>query len=675
MAFLSSIANRRSWLLIVGLSCIINYSQATQNIPVDFAEYHSYAETVEYVKKVADSYPKITELLEIGRSGEGRPIHVLVISNMTNGATLDAHVKLRNMRKEGVKNVTPLKSYQGKPGHWICGAIHGSQPIGAEVCLYIIDKLVSGYGSDDGITHLVDHTTFYICPVMNPDGLVNSITKGVAQKHNIEKKDNDNDGKINEDGPDDLNKDGYITEFRYPDEKGHYVIDDEDPRFMVKLKKDEKTEKQRYSVVVEDMDNDGDGKRGEDPVSGIDLNRNYPEEWYKKNSIAGGSGAYPTSAPETRAVVEFFTNHRNILMAQFYQAPGGFTFRPLGTASHKSLNSRDVAVFDLIMGKQYLEIIGEDIPEAWQEPESIKELKKKLKETSKNKYAQERGYELPRGWRVSYDEAKDARDGYGLAIDWAYKQYGIYAIASQLWNPEKDLEGISLFEGDEAEHRRERELLRKQDSLYEGKLFISWEVYEHPQLGPGEIGGWIPLYPDNPFPGKPLINVCEKHWRFERFRAELLPQIVISNAKAKVLYTTDNAHEATAVHEGNKVKIRKGEATGKYQIVEVSVKIENKGKLATHIEKGETLSCLREDVVWLVGDREKITFLQGTPFQRLGVLDGAMKIPGFKKRGGGGPSQESFRRGFRRGRSSPEVFRQLKPRRQAPPKDEKKSGS
>ena len=80
---------------------------------------------------------------------------------------------------------------------------------------------------------------------------------------------------------------------------------------MVRLGQNAKTEKQRYSVIREDKDNDGDGKRGEDSERGIDLNRNYPEGWWN-DSMPGGTGTYPTSSPEVHAQAEFFMNHTNI---------------------------------------------------------------------------------------------------------------------------------------------------------------------------------------------------------------------------------------------------------------------------------------------------------------------------------------------------------------------------
>jgi len=617
---------------------------AAQKVPISFNDYHSYTQTVAYIKDVAKAYPNITELLEIGQSTMGRPIYVLVITNMKTGTTIDAHVGLRNMRKEGVKNVQPMKSYQGKPGFWICGSTHGNEYTGTEVCLYTIDKLVSGYGSDEEVTQIVNNQTFYICPVVNPDGLYNSLEKGISQRQNSMKKDDDNDGNVNEDGYDDLNRDGYITRFRYKDPQGQYVIDDEDPRLMIRLRRGEKSDKPLYSVIREDKDNDEDGEHGEDGERGIDLNRNFPEGWFRTDGMVGGQGDYPTSAPETHAIAEFFTNHTNILMAQNYHTSGGFTYRPMGTAPPTELHPKDVAVFDMIMGKKYLEIIGEDVPEAWQRPETLNTLKEELRKTSKNKYAISRGYELPRGWRASYNEERDQRYNYGMASDWMYMQLGIYALTTELWNPQRDIKDFPQFEGEEARIQSQRALLKYQDEKYGGKLFIPWKKFNHPELGEGEIGGWIPKYLSNALPGEPLIEVCEKHWQFEKFRAGLQPEIVITEAEARVLYTASSASDAVASQKGDQVTIKKGKSRDKYKIIEVRATIENKGKLATHLARGDQLPGNREDIVWLIGNRDRITYLQGSPFQRLGVIEGTMRIPGYTARGAPRPQQAQMQR-------------------------------
>jgi len=655
------------WFFGLGLIC------SAQKVSISFDKYHGYTGTEKYLKDINKAYPSITELMEIGKSNFGRSIYVLVISNMKTGTTLDAHIELQNMRKEGVKNVAAMKSYQGKPGQWICAAMHGNEYTGTEVCLYIIDKLVTGYGSDPQIKDLIDKKVFYICPIVNPDGVYNSVELGIAQRQNSERVDNDGDGKINEDGPDDLNGDGYYTQFRYKDPKGRYVIDDADSRLMVRVGNNEKTDKERYSVITEDKDNDGDGKRGEDSERGIDVNRNFPEVWFRENGMQGGSGKYPTSSPEAHAIAEFFTNHTNILMGQYFHTSGGFTYRPLGTSPHGSLHTKDVAVMDMIMGKKYLEILGEDVPKAWLYPDSLTQYKEELKDTKVNKYAKQRGYELPRGWRVSYNETRDQRYNFGMASDWMYMQYGVYSVTTELWNPMNDIDDFPTFEGEDAYLNRNRELLKYQDEQYGGAYFIDWKPFKHPELGDGEIGGWkSPAGRNNAFPGKPLLNVCEKHWQFELFKATLLPEVEITKATANVLYSANSAQMATASGDGSEVTIKKGKGSGKYKIIEVTVNIENQGNLATHIARGAQLAGNRPDVVWLVGDRDKITFMQGTPYQKVGVLEGKMKIPGYRARPQSSDTDQPQRRGAMP--YSPMMYRFMRARVSYDQPGEKQSG-
>jgi hypothetical protein len=635
---------------------------------ITFTDFHTTTATFKYLKEIAAAYPAITELTEIGKSTFGRPIYVLTISNMKNGVTLDALVPLRHPREEGVKNVTPMKSYMGKPGQFVGGSTHGNEYTGTEVSLALIDRLVSGYGKDPEITRLVDTKTFYICPIINPDGHFNSLEKGMSQRANSMLRDDDNDGKINEDGPDDLDGDGVVAQFRYKDPKGAFVIDETDPRLMVRLGPNEQTTKTRYSVVTEDKDNDGDGKRGEDSEAGIDLNRNFPQRWWTDDGMPGGSGTYPTSSPEIRAVAEFYHTHPNLIMAQFYHTSGGFTYRPLGTSPQTELHPKDMAVLDFIMGKKYLEIIGEEVPAAWQRPESIPALREELRKTSKNKYAIERGYEFPRGWKVSYDELADRPYGYGVSTDWDYLQLGIYSLTIELWNQEVDLPGLPKAAPGQDRNAQQRALLQFQDKKYGGKLFIAWHAFKHPELGEGEIGGWNPKYTGNAWPGEALEGLCDKHVRFELFRAGLMPELVITDASARVVHAGNAASQGAAADKDGNVTIKKGAASSGYRVVEVKAIIENKGPLATHVARGAELPGNRQDVVWLLGDRDKITFLQGTPYQRLGVIDGAMPIPGSSGRGGraaaGGETVQAPETGRRGGASGPTEVRQTGPRRE-----------
>lgn len=636
-------------LLSACLLLVAVQSAAAQRVQIDFDEFHGHDGTVDYIRDVARAYPNITELMEIGQSTMGRPIYVLVISNMSTGTTIDQYVELRNPRREGVDNVTPMKSYHGKPGMWIDGGTHGNEYTGTEVNLYIIDKLVTGYGADENITQLVDDNAFFFCPMVNPDGVHMSVEEGISQRQNSMLFDDDEDGEINEDGPDDLNGDGLYTSFRYPDPEGRYVMDDEDPRHMIRLGQNEETDKERYSVVREDRDNDGDGDRGEDPIRGIDVNRNFPEGWWRDDNTQGGSGFYAASSVESRTILEFFTNNTNILMVQSFHTSGGFTYRPFARWSDDQIDPKDLSIYDRIMGKKYLELNDQEVPEAWldAEPEESGDAQfgpprreapqRTARPRGEGPPARQasgdqgsRGYEMPPLWQHPYNDSQDRAYGFGIFIDWAYAQFGSYSMTTELWSWQRDTRGVPGFDGEDDRDLFYRSLLAYQDDVYDGDMFVDWTAYNHPELGRGEVGGWVSTFgSNNAIPGETLERIAEIHWQFELFKAGLLPKLAITEADAEVLYTTDNTSQARAVSDGNTVTIRPGRNIGRYKVVKVTATVENTGGLATHVARGANLAGNRQDVIWLIGNRDRIKFLQGRAFQRLGVIDGVMDIPGW----------------------------------------------
>ncbi|MHB1192854.1 MAG: M14 family metallopeptidase [Longimicrobiales bacterium] len=562
-------------------------SVTAQRVPITFDDYHGYDGTVDYLQKVARAHSDITELVEIGKSNQGRPIYVLVISRMDNGTTIDRHVELRNPRAEGVKNVVPMKSWQGKPGFWVDGGTHGNEYTGTEVALYVIDKLVSGYASDPAIKALVDANAFLVCPIVNPDGVFNSVQKGISQRQNSMEVDDDGDGKTNEDGPDDLNGDGKYTSFRYPDPEGRWIKDPKDERVMIQLGPDDKTDQPRWSVISEDRDNDGDGKRGEDSERGIDVNRNFPEGWLDDDMEQRGSGYYPSSAPESHAILEFFTNHTNILMVQSYHTSGGYTYRPFARWPDRQVAAKDLAVLDKVMGPRYVALHPDE--------KDAKQL-----------------------WRPPY--RGDRPYGFGIFLDWAYAQFGAYAMSTELWSWSRDTRELPGYNAGDDRAAWERALLAHQETAFGGRLFVPWRSYNHPELGQGEVGGWVTTYVGgNALPGASLEHVADVHWQFELFKAGLLPKLAITEAKAETL-----------------------SSSGGTRVVKVTAKVENTGALATHLARGADLAGNRNDAVWLVGDRDQVKLLQGSAWHDLGVLDGTMEIPGIEKAPAGNTREVSW---------------------------------
>ena len=155
---------------------------------------------------------------------------------------------------------------------------------------------------------LADHV-FYFFPRLNPDGAEAMFARVKSdRKTNTRPYDDDNDGRIDEDGPEDLNGDGYITVMRVADPFGAYMIDPDNDRLM-KRADATKGETGGYKLYWEGTDQDGDGFINEDGPGGVDLNRNFQHAYPYWQADAG---LHMVSEVETRALMDFAVSHRNI---------------------------------------------------------------------------------------------------------------------------------------------------------------------------------------------------------------------------------------------------------------------------------------------------------------------------------------------------------------------------
>ena len=85
----------------------------------------------------------------------------------------------------------------------------------------------------------------------------------------------------------------------------------------------------------------------------------------------------------------------------------------------------------------------------------------------------------------------------GTFNDWMYDHMGAFAWVVEIWSPQRQA-GIEddKFIDWYREHPLEDDLkmLKWSDEVLEGKGYVDWYPYEHPQLGPVELGGWDYLY-------------------------------------------------------------------------------------------------------------------------------------------------------------------------------------
>lgn len=114
--------------------------------------YPTYAELSTQLQTVADDYgatqaihPDLCRLVSLGQSVNGREIWALLI-------TANPDVE------------------EDEPEFRYLSTMHGDEILGTELSLRLINLLLTNYGTDAGITTLVDETAIWIVPLMNPDG-------------------------------------------------------------------------------------------------------------------------------------------------------------------------------------------------------------------------------------------------------------------------------------------------------------------------------------------------------------------------------------------------------------------------------------------------------------------------------------------------------------------------
>ena len=122
----------------------------------------------------------------------------------------------------------------------------------------------------------------------------------------------------------------------------------------------------------------------------------------------------------------------------------------------------------------------------------------------------------------------------GGDVDWIYDYLGAFAWVTEFWSPQRQA-GLSDYHFIDwiREHSPEDELavLKLADELGEG--YVDWYPFEHPQLGPVEIGGWdLVRFWFNP-PLSRLEEEVKPHADFALFLALVSPRLEIRSFEAE----------------------------------------------------------------------------------------------------------------------------------------------
>jgi len=402
-----------------------------------FDRFYRYDDLTRIVQGLAEARPDLLRLEKVGRSWEDRPIWVATVTRFDTGAAED------------------------KPALWVDGNIHAGELSTSTMCLYHLHSLLTRYGSDDQVTRCLDSRAFYVCPRINPDGAEWALADHPKVRRSSTRPYPRDEEAVEGLQMEDVDGDGRILTMRLPDPNGPWKVCPEEPRLMARREPDE-VGGQYYRLLPEGRVEGYDGTtiKVAPPREGLDLNRNFPFEWRQENEQQG-AGAYPTSEPEVRAVVDFIARHPNITGGVSFHNAAGVLLRPYSTKDDENLPAEDLWTYQKI-GARGTELTG------YPNVSVYHDFRYHPKEV------------ITGGWD-----------------DWMYDHFGVFAWTCELWSPQRQA-GIEEYKFIDwyREHPLEDDLklLAWSDEKLDGKGYVDWYECEHPQLGQVELGGWNRLY-------------------------------------------------------------------------------------------------------------------------------------------------------------------------------------
>lgn len=452
-------------------------------VDIAFDTYHEYDAMTAHLHALAEAYPTLCTLTSIAKTFRGRDVWFLTITNPETGPA------------------------EEKPGFYIDAQIHAEEHATSATALYACAYLLNNYGTDDEVTRLVDDQVFYIIPRINPDGAEYALTSPYhpwCGNGRFLPGEDRIDGLI----PQDINGDGYIVQMRVPDPKGEWKKDTDEPRILVQREPGEEGG-EYYRLYPEGMIENYDGAHVQiHPQEDGNMNRNFPINWSPREY---GAGEFPFSEPEAMGMGQVILNHPNIAGMCAYHTHGGIILRPSMMKIDAEMSPPDLALY------KDLGAVGERLT----------------------------GYPTISTYEDFTPDKSKAR--HGSLKDWVYEEKGIICFSTELWDLERTAgvpkEGYyNLGPRDAATQRLVFDWVLEHVG---DKGFREWEAFDHPQLGPIEIGGMVYIWSYRNPPGKLLEEICHNNVMFNLRHAAAAPRILVDEIRAEALGA--GLHKVTAI--------------------------------------------------------------------------------------------------------------------------------
>lgn len=399
--------------------------------------YYKYHELTDFLQSLAASYPELAQVESIGKTTQNRDIWLLTVTDLKAGRAED------------------------KPAVWIDANTHAGEVAGCQAALYFANRLLT-QTEDAVLADLVRHLTFYIVPRIAADGAEMYLTSPHMLRSTPVKWPNED--RVEGHYQQDINQDGRILMMRKKDPAGSFKISAKNKNVMIARTHDEwslsdsGSNTDYYHLYTEGEFHQFDGfKKTFSRDFGLDLNRQFGSGFLPEGEQAG-AGPYPQFLPEAQALVKAVTARPNISVAHTYHTYGGMVLRLPALYPDEQMNPNDLHIFKTVCDT------------------AAKAMGYKVYSVYKDfQYAPKK---ITTG---SFDE-------------WLYGHRGIVASTIEIWDVAKAA-GVCYDNAlDCYASPNEEQLLAIynwcESHLPPGSFHVPWQVYQHPQLGEIEIGGW-----------------------------------------------------------------------------------------------------------------------------------------------------------------------------------------
>jgi hypothetical protein len=511
--------------------------------------YSNFSQQSARIATLAKNYPNWIKTKSLTKTAGGKDIWMITVG----GANADK-----------------------QPAIAILGGVEGSHLLGTELAIGFAESLMQASNSDS-IKALLNNTTFYIFPNLSPDAMEQYFASLQYERlGNATTTDDDRDGKMNEDGYDDLDGDGKITWMRVESPVGMYREHPDDPRVLIKADAS-KGEIGKYLLFTEGRDNDKDGKFNEDGEGGVIFNKNFT---YKHPSFTPGAGEFPVSENENRALLdvlyELFNVYAVVSFGSNNNLSSPVTFNP------QAANQRIVS--------------------GWLEPDvNINKMVSEL-------------YNKTTGLK---DAPRSNTTG-GSVWEWAYYHYGRYSFSTPGW-------WVPKAKPDSAKNQKPFSVddpaanyLRWAEQQGITNTFTPWKTVQHPDFPyqKVEVGGVHPFVLTNP-PYTLIPDLVKKHSEFLVKLASYQPSLDIVNVRTEKLGNGLTRITLDVINKGNIGSHTKlGERS--YWVKRVAVRVNNIGsQTIISGKKNQVLNSLEPrgaaQLSWLIKGSGKLTIEAGSP--------------------------------------------------------------